>query len=156
MASKVTVGLAVMALVICSRAAVVEAQKPTDVIESADSEWSGVRTELVEVKRMSDNTIRVRWRWRNTTNKPISIHVRVEIEDTYLLDPVNKKKHLVVTDVKGHVIGSHIGDILGNEEIAANQAIMVWVRFPAPPASVGKVSVVIARTPPFEDVAISK
>ena len=48
------------------------AQKPAGVIDTVDAEWSGVQTDLLEVRRMSDNTIRVRWRWRNTGDKQIS------------------------------------------------------------------------------------
>lgn len=157
MAPKLMVGLTVMVFFVFSGATVVEAQKPTDVIETLESKWPGIQTELVEVKRMSDNTVRVKWRWRNTTGKQMRFSVRGLLQnETYLLDPVNKKKHFVVTDAKGNVIGSTIEDALGSMDIAANQAVMIWARFPAPPASVGRITVVIGSTPPFEDIAISK
>lgn len=68
--------------------------------------------------------------------------------DTYLLDPVNKKKHLAVTDAGGKVIGTN----LTYRDLKANGAISVWAKFPAPPAGVDKITIVVAKTPPFEDV----
>lgn len=155
MVTKLTVGLIGMVIFVFSGAAVVHAQKPTDAIESAQSELTGLQTDLLEVKRMSDNTIRVRWRWRNTTDKVVKLHAGFgDREENYLLDPVNKKKHFVVKDAKGNVIGS--STYYGYVEIEANKAAMIWARFPAPPPAVNKITVVIAKTPPFEDVAISK
>lgn len=154
MISKLMVGLIVMVTFIFSGAAVVNAQKPTDAVESAQSESPGIQTDLLEVRRMSDNTIRLRWRWRNTTDKPVAFYNwRMLVEGTYLLDPVNKKKHIVVRDANNNVIASALGN---DQTIAANQTMMVWARFPAPPAGVNKITVVIGKTVPFEDVAISK
>lgn len=133
------------------------AQKADDVLESAETEWPGVRTELLEVKRMADNTVRLRWRWRNTGDKSVRIHVRGTLKSqTYLLDPVNKKKHLVVTDSKGKPIGSEAGDAGGDVTLKAGQALPLWAKFPAPPADVEKITVVIAKTPPFEGVPVAK
>src|SRR5687768_14110793 len=85
------------------------AQKPADALDSIDAEWAGVQTDLLEVRRMSDNTVRVRWRWRNTTDKTVHLFGsdggnNAMKSDSYLLDPVNKKKHLAVTDAGGKVI----------------------------------------------------
>ena len=106
---------------------------------------------------MSDNTIRVRWRWRNTGDTEVALYAHdaadLLLSETYLLDPVNKKKHLVVTDAKGRPIGTDIGNSF---RVKPNQSYAAWAKFPAPPASVEKITVVIAKTPPFEDVAIGK
>lgn len=133
------------------------AQKPAGTIDSADAEWPGVQTDLLEVRRMSDNTVRVRWRWRNTGDKDVSV-VASEVanllrRETYLLDPANRKKHYVVTDAKGTPVGTALGLSF---RLKAKDSAALWAKFPAPPAGVEKVTVVIAKTPPFEDVAISK
>jgi hypothetical protein len=134
------------------------AQKAPGVIETADAEWSGVQTDLLEVKRMSDNTIRVRWRWRNTGDKDVAVpeHLVLKIlrEETYLLDPVNKKKHHVVTDAKGSPIATEIPR--QTFHLKAKESFSAWAKFPAPPANVEKVTVVIAKTPPFEDIPVTK
>jgi hypothetical protein len=136
---------------------VADAQKPAGVIDSVDAEWSGVQTDLLEVKRMSDNTIRVRWRWRNTTGKKVHLFSSDGARDamkeqTYLIDPVNKKKHFVVTDAQGKVVGTALGFL----NLDADQSFSAWAKFPAPPPNVEKVTVVVAKTPPFEDIPIAK
>jgi hypothetical protein len=133
----------------------VRAQKPPDALESMDAEWSGIQTDLLEVKRMSDNTVRVRWRWRNTTDKAVHLlstsdAAKALKEGAYLIDAKNKKKHFSVTDAQGKVIGT----ALGFTDLAPKQTIAVWAKFPAPPADVGQITVVVPRTPPFEDVAL--
>lgn len=130
-------------------------QKPADAIDSVQSEVPGVQTDLIEVKRMSDGTVRVVWRWRNTTDRSIefpSFHYWDD-DKTFLIDPVNKKKHFVVMDAKGSAIGSAIN---GNTTIPAKQSLLAWVRFPAPPAAVAKITVVVSKSLPFEDVTVSR
>jgi hypothetical protein len=156
MISKLMAGLIAMVIFGFSGAAVVHAQKPSDAVESAQSDSApGIQTDVIEVRRMSDNTIRVRWRWRNTTEKNVTLNDGFEHDSTYLLDPVNKKKHFLVRDAKGNVIGSS-DSFFSSVTIEANKAVMMWARFPAPPPAVNKITVVINGTPPFEDVAISK
>jgi len=146
-------GIALLAL----GAAPVDAQKPAGVIDTVDAEWSGVETDLLEVRRMSDNTIRVRWRWRNNGDKEVGLYAHDAADllrtETYLLDPVNKKKLLVVTDAKGRPIGTDIGMSF---RVKPKESYAAWAKFPAPPANVEKITVVIAKTPPFEDVPIAK
>jgi hypothetical protein len=133
----------------------VRAQKPPDALESIDAEWSGIQTDLLEVKRMSDNTVRVRWRWRNTTDKTVQLlsssdAAKALKEGAYLIDGKNKKKHFSVTDAQGKVVGT----ALGFTTLGPKQTIAVWAKFPAPPADVEQITVVIPKTPPFEDVAL--
>jgi hypothetical protein len=156
MIRRLVVGL-FAALLVSGIAGGVSAQKPAGVIDSVDAEWSGVQTDLLEVRRMSDNTIRVRWRWRNTGDKEVGLYAQDAAEllrsETYLLDPANKKKMLVVTDATGRPIGTDIGSSF---RVKPKESYAAWAKFPAPPASVEKITVVIAKTPPFEDVAIGK
>lgn len=37
-----------------------------------------------------------------------------------------------------------------------DESIAVWAKFPAPPPNVEKITVVIAKTPPFEEIVIAK
>ena len=41
-------------------------------------------------------------------------------------------------------------------EVKAKESYSGWAKFPAPPANVEKVTIVIPKTPPFEDVPIAK
>jgi hypothetical protein len=156
MARRLVVGL-LAAVLVAGIAGGVSAQKPAGVIDTIDAEWSGVQTDLLEVRRMSDNTIRVRWRYRNTGDKEVALYAHDAVYllklETYLLDPANKKKMFVVTDAKGHPIGTDIGQSF---RVKPKESWTAWAKFPAPPANVEKITVVIAKTPPFEDVVIGK
>ena len=146
------VGMLILAL--AGGAGVGAQQKPDGVIATQDSEVSGVQTDLLSVKRTADNAVEVRWRWRNTTDKRATITGRQGLkEQTYLLDPANKKKHLALTDAKGKVVGSSLPGIV---TLKAKEEVSAWARFPAPPPDVDKVTVVITKTPPFEGVTIAK
>jgi len=101
------IGIAMLASVGWATAA----DKPADAIESASSEWSGIQTDLLEVKRMPDNTLRVRWRWRNTSDQEVKLMTPGQMsgairKDIYLLDGVNRMKHPVVRDSKGQYIAT--------------------------------------------------
>ena len=116
-----------------------------------------IRALEVKETRMSDNTLRVRWGWRNTTGKKVHLFSSDGARDamkeqTYLIDPVNKKKHFVVTDAQGKVVGTALGFL----NLDADQAFSPWAKFPAPPPNVEKVTVVVAKTPPFENIPIAK
>ena len=156
MIRRLVVGL-FAALLVSGIAGGVSAQKPAGVIDSIDAEWPGVQTDLLEVRRMSDNTIRVRWRWRNTGEKEVALYAHDAGDllktETYLLDPANKKKLFVVTDAKGRPIGTDVGNTF---RVKPKDSYAAWAKFPAPPANVEKITVVIAKTPPFEDVPIGK
>lgn len=154
MKSPLVVGLIGASLLVLWGVVVVDAQKPAGVIDSMNTEWSGVQTDLLEVRRMSDNTIRVRWQWRNITDQAIRFNPWEGYKGhTYLLDPVNQKKHLPVTDAKGMVIGSVMP---GDRPLQPRESLALWVKFPAPPPNVDKVTVVIHGTAPFEDIPVSR
>lgn len=156
MARRLVVGL-LAAMLVSGIAGGVSAQKPAGVLDSIDAEWSGVQTDLLEVRRMSDNTLRVRWRYRNTGDKEVALYGAEAVYllrlETYLLDPVNKKKLFVVTDAKGYPIGTDMGQSF---RVKPKESWSGWAKFPAPPANVEKITVVIGKTPPFEDIVIGK
>ena len=58
-----------------------------------------------------------------------------------------------MTDAGGRPIGTEIGMSFS---IKPKESFAAWAKFPAPPADVAKITVVIAKTPPFEDVPIAK
>jgi hypothetical protein len=74
-----------------------------------------------------------------------------DVGGIYLVDPVNKKKYFVVRDSEKHCICS--GYL---PRMAPGERANSWARFPAPPADVQKISVMIPTFLPMDDVAISK
>jgi hypothetical protein len=73
------------------------------------------------------------------------------ISGVHLLDPVGKKKYLVVRDSQKNCDCS---SKLAN--VAPKSRVNLWARFPAPPDNVEKIAVVIPRFAPMDDVPISR
>ena len=129
-----------------------------------EHEMGGVDVVLLEVRRTSGDTITIKWKYRNKTkeNKELvkstsswSDAYRFSL-DAYLVDPVNKKKYLVLKDEKGNPIAARHELKQMSLSLAPGQTLTTWAKFPAPPASVEKISVYIPAVPPFEDIPISK
>ena len=75
----------------------------------------------------------------------------------YFIDDTEKKKYHVLKDSKNKWIGAPMniaGDISKN--IAAGGKQLVWFKFPAPPATVKSINLVIPSVLPFEELAISR
>jgi hypothetical protein len=132
---------------------------PADGIATQDHQAPGVQVTLLEVKRTSGDTLTVRWRYRNggTTAERLyentaSWYDKYRLTGpTYLVDPVNKKKYLVVTDAENNPIASE-----HRNTIEPGEAFSAWAKFPAPPADVEKISVYVSGVPPFDDAPIVK
>ena len=68
------------------------------------------------------------------------------LEKVHLLDAANKKKYLAIEDDAGKCVCSELKD-----DVVKGSRFNLWVKFPAPPAEVNKVSVVV---PSFEPVEV--
>ena len=69
----------------------------------------------------------------------------------HLIEPVGKKKYLVVRDSESKCDCSR-----GVRDVAAKSRVNLWARFPAPPESVEKIVVVVPTFSPMDDVPISR
>ena len=75
----------------------------------------------------------------------------------YFIDDTEKKKYHVLKDSNNRWIGAPMnsaGDI--SKKIAAGGKQLVWFKFPAPPATVESINLVIPGVLPFEELAISR
>ena len=124
---------------------------------------TGIEVTLVELKRTSGDSVTLKWRYRNTTGTDVKLTkggsnwydpYRLTAE-SFLIDPVNKKKYLVITDDQRYPLTSKHGDWQG-VSLAPGQTLSAWAKFPAPPLEVEKMSVTIGGVPPFEDVPVIK
>ena len=128
-----------------------------------DSAVDGVQVTLVEVRRTSGDTLTVRWRLTNTAKEDRQVSkggsgwydVYRLTGDSYLIDPINKKKYLVVKDSQNAPVTSKHGDWQG-VTLTAGQSLNAWAKFPAPPVEVETIAVYLTDVPPFEDVPIVK
>ena len=124
---------------------------------------TGVEVTLVEVKRTPGDSVTVKWRYRNTQPGDVRISkgnsswvdpYRLTM-DAFLIDPVNKKKYLVITDAEKQPLTSKHGDWQG-VTLTPGQTLSSWAKFPAPPPDVATITVTIPGVPPFEDVPVVK
>ncbi len=124
---------------------------------------TGVEVTLVELKRTSGDSLTMRWRYRNTTGAEARLTKAGSswydpyrlTGDSFLVDPVNRKKYLVITDAERVPLASKHGDWQG-VTLEPGQTLSAWAKFPAPPPEVEKLTVTIAGVPPFEDVPVVK
>jgi hypothetical protein len=128
----------------------------------ADHE-TGAEVTLVEARRTSGDAITVKWRYRNPQAADIKLTkggsnwsdpYRLAL-GAFLIDPVNKKKYLLITDSENLPLASKHGDWQG-VTLAPGQTLSAWAKFPAPPADIDRLSITLPGVSPFEDVPIVK
>ncbi len=131
-------------------------------IATADGETPGVRAEVQELKRSGDNTLTLRFTVVNDSDKKLEFgydfgdeanHIKDynSIGGVNLIDSANKKKYFVVRDTESNCVCSR-----NLNAIPPKSRSNLWAKFPAPPADVQKISVVIPHFGPLDDVPISQ
>jgi hypothetical protein len=125
---------------------------------SAEGSTSDVRIEIRELSRGDGGTVTLRLRLVNESGDPFdaSCDMRESGNDScgdftgaYLLDPVNKKKYLVVRDADGVCVCSNI------DNVEDGKRMNLWATYLAPPADVQKVTVIVPRFEPIDGVPIT-
>jgi hypothetical protein len=111
----------------------------------------------VEVLKASilDNIFTVVLLYRN--NGEAKERIYYNFAGVYFIDDTEKKKYHVLKDSNNKWIGAPMnsaGDI--SKKIAAGSKQLVWFKFPAPPATVKSINLVIPGVLPFEELAISR
>lgn len=132
------------------------------VLASADGEKAGVRVVITELKRSSGDTVNLKFVLINDSDEKLGLwgsylgdaRVRADhksVGGVHLVDPAGKKKYLVVRDAEEKCLCStDLSDL--EPKTRAN----LWAKFPAPPAGVQKISIVIPHFSPMDDVPISQ
>lgn len=126
-----------------------QAQAP---LASQSTRWEGVTADVTEFKRKG-TTLTARLRLHN--DGPKEALVELGYQKCYVLDSGAGKKYEVLTDSEGHAIAAvNSGDRGWRDHITPGQAQVIWMKFPAPPATTKAVSLTIEGIPPFDDLAI--
>jgi hypothetical protein len=131
-------------------------------IATADGQTQGVRAEVQELKRSSDNTLTLKFAIVNDSDKDMGFGYDFgdkanEIKDfgsiggVTLIDSTNKKKYFVVRDTESNCVCSG-----GLKDLKPRTRANLWAKFPAPPDDVQKIGVVIPHFGPLDDVPISR
>ena len=109
---------------------------------------------------MSGGTVMFRFALINDADKALNVGYDFGAGSTtdistvagvHLIEPVGKKKYLVVRDTKNDCDCSR-----GVKDIAPKSRVNLWARFPAPPDNVDKITVIVPHFSPMDDVAISR
>ena len=129
-------------------------------LATSDGETPGARVEVQELKRVSGGTVMLRFVMINDGDKTLNVGYDFGAGSTsdfgtvggvHLIEPVGKKKYLVIRDSENKCDCSR-----GVKDVAAKSRANLWARFPAPPDNVEKIGVVVPHFSPMDDVPLSK
>lgn len=136
-------------------------QSTSKAIATTEGETPGLKVEITELKRTSGGTLTLRFTMINESDKMFNFSDLAMPEDLtgsghaigsiHLLDPVGKKKYFVARDGEGNCVCS---SRLVN--LARGARINLWAKYAAPPDDVERISIVIPKFLPLEDVPVSR
>ena len=118
-----------------------------------EGEKAGHKIIVRDLKRDDGGTVTLRFRMVNDNEKPETVYQLLgDYLDNrvHLIDAANKKKYLVVKDSSGKC---ECTAIKGN--VTKDSPVNLWAKFPAPPESVQKITVVVSGFEPVESVPIT-
>jgi hypothetical protein len=130
-------------------------------VASTDGEKPGTRVEVTELKR-SGNVVTLKFTLINESSDEFNFGYDLgdpemstidfnSIGGIHLIDNEGKKKYLVIRDTSNKCVCSS-----GLKALPPQSRMALWARFPAPPADVDTVSVVIPHFIPMDGVPLSQ
>jgi len=118
-----------------------------------EGERSGTKIVVKDVKRDEGGTVTLRFQMSSDNETPEGIYQLLGgylPDRVNLIDAANKKKYLTVKDASGKCLCSEI-----KGEVAKDKPVNLWAKFPAPPTTVQKITVVVSGFEPIESVPIT-
>ena len=151
-AAAILAGIGMMAAV----AAMAQApeKKPLQVQET---NFEGVTAEVTDVTR-KDGVLTVKVRFRNTGAKPVRVNImstHADVDKFYTVAGSSKAMPLRDSQ-KAPLMSAPDGYGQLQPDVKPAGSYLFWSKFPAPPASVKKVTFVTPHAPPFEDLPITE
>jgi hypothetical protein len=140
------------------QAAATAAAAGTNALATTDGSQAGTKFVLNSLARGSD-TVTLKFTLVNGSDKLLetskfngnNYRGYRSMSGIHLIDTVSKKKYFPVADTDGNCVCSN--DVA---DIAAGSQAALWVKFPAPPATVKKISVEVPHFIPLDDVPIAQ
>lgn len=121
---------------------------------SGEGQVAGSKVVVRDLKRDAAATMTLRIQVVNEAEQNFKTYgllgAYYAIEKVSLIDTANKKKYLVVEDSAGFCICSEF-----KGEVEPGGAINLWAKFPAPPATVKLITVLVPGFEPIESVPIT-
>lgn len=122
-----------------------------NVVQSQDTEITGITADLTECKR-KEGVLSVKVQFRNTSDASVNVSIDThhgEYSGFYVT--AADKKYFILTDTeKAPLAPKYISG-----DVEKGGKLLWWAKFPAPPAEVKKINLVIPKVLPFEDVPIT-
>jgi hypothetical protein len=135
-------------------ASMAQDKKPLQVQET---NFDGITAEVTEVSR-KDGVLTVKLRYRNTGAKATHVYVVGGSEDVDKFYVVSgNSKMLPLRDSQKYPVmtpGNGVGTV--GTDIKPGGSFLFWGKYPAPPATVKKVTYMTPHAPPFEDLPITE
>jgi hypothetical protein len=126
----------------------------------AEGQKPGLRIEVRELARGDGGTATLKMTLVNESGADFdgSCEMREEggvdscgvFSGAYLLDAANAKKYLVVRDSDGQCVCS------GIDSVPPGESLNLWATYPAPPAEVTTVTVIVPQFEPLEGVPVAE
>ena len=142
--------------------ATVEPSAAAPALAITEGEVQGLKAEINELKRTGGDTVTLKFSITNGSAKAVDFGYDFaekgrDVPDyntvggVHLIDAEGKKKYFVVRDAEGQCACSR--DLRAVKPGSRSQ---LWAKFPAPPETVQKISIVVPHFMPVEDVPISR
>jgi hypothetical protein len=123
------------------------------VLAREETKWPGIAAEVTEFRRKGNTlTAKVRFRNQGTAVSEPDIYY----SQCYLMDAAAGKKYEVLKDEnKTYIAGLRSGyPDRWYDHIQPGGDMLIWMKFPAPPAEVKAITLQLPGVPPFDDLAI--
>ena len=140
---------AVVSLGLFSTSTAVSAQELT-----GEGERAGSKVVVRDLKRDDGGTVTLRFRVVSDSESPAQLYQLMGgylDSKVHLMDAAGKKKYLVVKDTSGKC---ECTELRGS--VTKDAPVNLWAKFPAPPAAVQKITVVVSGFEPIESVPITE
>ncbi|MGA7634616.1 MAG: cytochrome c oxidase assembly factor Coa1 family protein [Terriglobales bacterium] len=135
------------------------AAEQAGVIQTQETNEEGVTGELIECRRSGGVlNIKVRFRNRDTSDKPAQVtftHWNDGNDNPKFYVTAGNKKYFMLTDADGTVLSSNSTGNGVTANLDPGKTYLWWAKYPAPPAEITKINLMMPVTPPFEDVPIT-
>jgi hypothetical protein len=121
---------------------------------AGEGEKTGTKVVVRDLKRDEGGTVTLRFRVVTDRDEASGIYQLLGgyLDDkVHLIDAAGKKKYLVVKDSSNKC---ECTAIKGN--VSKEDPVNLWAKFPAPPATVQKITVVVSGFEPIESVPITE
>jgi len=113
----------------------------------------GLVIDVTDVKRTSDNFLKVSFQVRNPTKDSVTYQILGAqfVPETYYVEEGGKFKYAVIKDDRGNFIAAHVP---GTLSLAAGDKAEYWAKFPQPGKGIKHITLYFRQAEPIEDIPV--